>query len=147
MLDGRDLADVPIEIAAGQQVAGVVLTFTDRATELSGTLLDANGQAAPGYYVVVFSTDAAFWSPGSRRTPAPFRAATDGRYRFSGLPPGSYHVAAITSVDQIDLTRPDHVFVEALDEPGAVGHDHSPQMVCRPAEPSSQLLATGTTCG
>lgn len=104
MLDGRDLADVPIDIAAGQQIQGVVLTFTDRATELSGALLDANGQPAPGYYVVVFATDSAFWSPGSRRAPAPVRAATDGRYRFTGLPPGAYHVAAITSVDQIDLT-------------------------------------------
>lgn len=104
MLDGRDLADVPIDIAAGQQISGVVLTFTDRVTELSGTLFDASGQPAPGYYVVVFSTEASFWSAGSRRTPAPVRAGTDGRYRFSSLPPGTYHVAALTSIDQIDLT-------------------------------------------
>jgi uncharacterized protein (DUF2141 family) len=103
MLNGRDVADMPFEIAVGEQVSGAVVTFTDRATELSGMLLDASGQPAPGFYVAVFSTDPAHWLSGARRAPAPIRAATDGRYRFAGLPPGQYYLAALTSVDQIDL--------------------------------------------
>jgi len=103
MLDGKDVADVALELAAHQQLTGVVITMTDRATDLSGTLLDAAGRPAPGYYVVVFSQDESMWTQGSRRLPAPVRAATDGKYRFAGLPPGSYYLATLTSVDQNDL--------------------------------------------
>ena len=56
-INGRDLADVPIDLKPGERVTDVVVTFTDRVTEISGTLLDAAGRPAPGYYVVLFSTD------------------------------------------------------------------------------------------
>jgi Carboxypeptidase regulatory-like domain len=102
-LNGRDLADVPIDLKPGERVTDVVITFTDRGTEISGTLLDAAGRPAPGYYVVLFSTDESAWTQGSRRVPAPARAATDGRYRFAGLPAGTYFLAAVTNIDAADL--------------------------------------------
>jgi hypothetical protein len=112
MLDGKDVADIALELAAHQQLTGIVITFTDRATDLSGTLLDASGRPAPGYYVVVFSQDESMWAQGSRRLPAPVRAATDGKYRFTGLPPGTYYLAALTNVDQNDLA--DATFLEQI---------------------------------
>ena len=48
---GRDIADAPIEIRAGVDVSGVVVTFTDHPSELSGTVLDAAGRATPGCQV------------------------------------------------------------------------------------------------
>jgi carboxypeptidase family protein len=103
MQNGRDVSDLALEIAPQQQVADLVVTFTDRATELSGTLFDAAGRPAPGYYVVAFSQDESAWVQGSRRLPPPARAATDGRFSFAGLPAGKYFLAALTNVDQNDL--------------------------------------------
>jgi hypothetical protein len=111
-LNGRDVSDEPFPIAAGQQIDGVVVTFTDRPTELTGTLFDSTGKPAPGFYVVAFSTDRARWIQGSRRLPAPVRAATDGSFRFAGLPAGTYHLAAVTAIDPADLS--DHRLLEDL---------------------------------
>jgi len=116
MVGDRDAADMPFEVKAGQAVTDVVVTFTTKATRLTGTLLTADDQPAPGYYVVVFADDPAQWIAGSRRVPAPVRAATDGRFAFTGLPAGSYRLAALTSVDTSDLANAD--FLAAL-KPGA----------------------------
>jgi hypothetical protein len=104
--NGRDIADEPFDIAAGEEIPDVVVTFTDRATELSGTLFDASGQPAPGFYVVVIPRDERFWTPGTRRMPAPARAATDGAFRFIGLPPGTFVLAAATSAEPEQLADP-----------------------------------------
>jgi hypothetical protein len=102
MLNGRDVADLPFDIQ--EDLSNIVITFTDRATELSGTVLDGQGRPAAGSYVVVFSTDKTFWVQGTRRLPAPVRAATDGTFRFSGLPPGAYYLAALSELDQSKLS-------------------------------------------
>ena len=83
-----------------------------RATELSGTLLDSAGRPASGYYVVVFPKEESLWAQGSRRLPAPARAATNGTFKFAGLPPGTYCIAAHTNVDAADLA--DAAFLKQL---------------------------------
>ena len=112
IVNGRDVADVPFDIPANEGISNVVITFTDRATELSGTVLNAQGRPAPGSSVVVFSTDPTFWVQGTRRLPAPARAATDGTFRFAGLPAGTYYAAALPDVDQAALS--DDVFLTQL---------------------------------
>lgn len=114
--NGRDIVDAAFDVARGGALTDIVVTFTDRPTELSGTLFGADGQPAPGYYVAVFPTDRALWTPGSRRVPAPARAATNGTFRFVGLPPGSYLMVALTSVDAADLA--DAAFLEQLARSG-----------------------------
>ena len=104
MLNGRDVTDEPFEIGPGERVSDVVVTLTDRPTELTGVLQDTTGQPAPGFYVVVFPTDPKQWIQGSRRLPSPARAASDGAFRFAGLPVGVYHLAAVTTIDQADLS-------------------------------------------
>jgi hypothetical protein len=66
-------------------------------------LFDAADRPAPGFYVVVIPRDERFRAPGSRRMPAPARAATDGAFRFAGLPPGEYVLAAATSAEPDEL--------------------------------------------
>ena len=105
-LNGQDIADTQFEARAGESITDVVITFTDRAAELSGVLLDAGNRPAPGLYVVAFSTNSGFWQQGSRRVPAPVRTATDGAFRFTGLLPGPYFVVALTSADAADLADP-----------------------------------------
>lgn len=106
-----DVSDRAIELLPGLAVPAVVATFTDRPTVLDGTVIDQASRPAHGYPIVVFPTDRSEWRPGSRRV-AVARPATDGRFRFVGLPPGSYYMAAVVSIDAGDLD--DREFLEEL---------------------------------
>ena len=104
--NGRDVADLPLEVAPRESISGVVVTLTTRVASLSGTLLTADGAPVPGYYVVVFPSEPSLWAPGSRRLPAPARSSTEGRFSFAALPPGSYCLAAVTGFDEGGRTDP-----------------------------------------
>ncbi len=108
----RDVADSSFDVRAGEDVLGVVVTFTDRASEISGNLLDAAGRGAPEYYVFLFPTDKTMWTPSSRRFRSPVRPANDGRFRFASLPPGEYYLAALTDFDEKDML--DASFIEQI---------------------------------
>jgi hypothetical protein len=103
VIDGHDVLDTAIDIRSGQTVQGVTITFTDQPTEISGTLLDGANKPTPGFSIVVFSTDRATWTPGSRRISPPIQVSSDGRYRVTGLPPGEYFLAALTDYEPGDL--------------------------------------------
>jgi len=105
MLDGRDVADTPFEVKPGENVSGVVVTMTDRISELSGVVIDGAGRPAVGFPIVVFSTDRTSWTLGSRRVQQA-RPSTDGRYRVTGLPAGEYFVCAVTELSPEDLYSP-----------------------------------------
>jgi hypothetical protein len=117
MLNGRDVTDVSFEVKPGEDVAGLVITLTDRPTELSGRVIDRAGRAAPGFPIVVFSTDRAQWAVGSRRV-RQVRPASDGQFSITGLPAGEYFVCAVTDLDPNDLSDP--TFLEQLAASGAL---------------------------
>jgi hypothetical protein len=98
MAAGRDVLDSALEVRPGEDLRDVVLTLTDRQTDLSGTLQSPSGQPTDDYYVIVFSTDHTYWTPESRHIQAT-RPGTDGRYAFRGLPPGDYRVTALVDVE------------------------------------------------
>jgi hypothetical protein len=102
---GRDISDSPIEIRAGVDVPGVVVTFTDQPSELTGTVIDGAGRATPDFPIIVFSTDRAYWTLGSRRVQTA-RPASDGKYKVTGLPAGEYFVSAVTAVDRTEVYDP-----------------------------------------
>ena len=102
---GRDLSDGRFEVkSGGDDVEGVVITFTDRPSEISGRLLDATG-AVTRYSIVVFPADKSQWLPDSRRIRAT-PPSTDGSFSVLGLPPGEYAMAAAEDVDPDDLADP-----------------------------------------
>ena len=74
-------------------------------------MIDGAGRPAPGYPIVVFSTDRRYWTFGSRRIQQS-RPASDGQYRISGLPAGEYYVCAATEVTALELYTPE--FLEQL---------------------------------
>ena len=111
MLGDVDIADGLIDVKPGQDVSGIVATFTKMATQISGRLQDASGGAVSGFPIVVFSTDRARWSAGSRRIVSA-KPASDGTYKITGLPPGEYFLAALTDLDPNDLYDP--AFLEGL---------------------------------
>jgi hypothetical protein len=109
MYHGQDLLDSFVDLRPDG--AELVVTFTDRMSEISGTLTDAAGQPAPQFYIEIFSADRTHWVSGSRRTKT-VRAATDGKYRIGNLPAGDYYLCALTEYDPITSSDPD--FLEQL---------------------------------
>jgi protocatechuate 3,4-dioxygenase beta subunit len=111
MAGGRDIADAPIDIKGGADVTDVVVTFTDRPSELSGTVYDGAGRVTPNFPIVVFSTDREYWTMSSRRVQTA-RPASDGKFTVTGLPAGEYFVCAVTAVDRTEVYDP--AFLEQL---------------------------------
>lgn len=104
-LDGREIADDAIELRAGQDVADLVLTFSDRSSGIRGRLVDAANQAVTRYTIVVFTTHRAWWRPHARRIRSTI-PATDGTFAVTGLPAGEYAIAAVDDVEPADLADP-----------------------------------------
>ena len=94
--NGRDTLDVPLDLR--ESIADVVLTFTDRAVELTGLLLKAVGRPAPEYHIILFAAERGFWTPHSRRIRAG-RPSADGRFTFYSVPAGDYLLAAVTDIE------------------------------------------------
>ena len=114
---GRDVANVPLDLDSAD-VSGVVLTFTDQSTELSGTVETSSG-VDPSATVVVFPSDNTAWTAsgaGPRRM-RPARASPTGTYKFTGLPAGSYYIAAVP--DEFVSEWLDPKFLESLSRTAA----------------------------
>ena len=112
---GVDALDAPLEIKAGMSTIEYVVTYTDRPTQIEGTLQDTTGRPAADYFIVVFSTDRTKWAPRTRLVQST-RPATDGAYSVE-LPPGEYFIAALTDFETGDSNDP--AFLEQL-IPGAI---------------------------
>ena len=97
-IDGQNTLDFPAEVKPGQSVTGAVVTFTDCQAELSGTITNERGQPAPDYTVVVYPADTRYRVSNSMRIRTT-RPATDGRFVFTGLPPGEYRLAPIFDLE------------------------------------------------
>ncbi len=107
IINGKDALDVPLEIPpTSADIAGAVVTFTDRHTALSGTFQTAAGAPASDYVVVLFSTDRATWRPHARRL-LYTRPASDGTYTLRDMPPGDYYLAALTDLDPTTWQNPE----------------------------------------
>ena len=98
MVGGQDAMDIPLEVTGREDIGNVIITVSDKLSEVSGRLTEANGQAGSDYTVVIATDDQRLWIPGSRRV-LTTRPDSDGQFVFRGLPPGGYHLAAVTDVE------------------------------------------------
>jgi hypothetical protein len=108
---GRDMLDMPIEVRSAQAIDDLVVTFTDRAPELSGLVTGPDGRPAFECAVLVFPVDRRYWTPHSRRV----RIAppnVDGRYAINDLPPGEYHVTA--TAEPLESGEPSSAVLDSL---------------------------------
>lgn len=106
-----DTMDVPLEFAGDQDLSGVVITMTDRLTELDGTLTESTGKPGNDYTIIVAPADTRFWTPGSRRI-LTTRPGADGKYSFRNIAPGEYTIAAVTDLEPGGQYDPE--FLKAL---------------------------------
>jgi hypothetical protein len=102
-----DAADSPFEVRPGESISNVEVVFTDKAAELSGTLMDATGKPTTALSIVLFPTDKTQWSQRSRRFRQPVRAGNDGKFRLTNLLPGEYYLAALSDFDPGDVNKPE----------------------------------------
>jgi len=104
-MDGHDAMDDLFEVGRAD-VRNSEIRFTDQSTEIAGDLLDAAGQPATDYSIVVFAVDKARWGPQSRWIQS-VRPASDGRFKVPNLPAGDYYIAAVTDVEQGEWYNPE----------------------------------------
>ena len=109
---GQDVLDSPMDITGSRDISGIVITFGDRVTELSGTIATGQGQPATEPTILLYPTDQKYWTPGSRRIRTT-RAAADGSYTFRLVPPGEYRLA--TLIDPEPGSWFDRELLEQLD--------------------------------
>jgi hypothetical protein len=104
VVDGRELLDAPLDLQHGSENG--VVTFSDRASEVTGSVKDAADASVTRGYVVIFSADRAHWFVNSRRVVA---AAPDarGRYSIRNLPPGQYRAAPALDLELGEWFDPD----------------------------------------
>ena len=112
MIDGQDSLDFPIDVKPNQNVSGAVVTFVDRQTELTGSIVNEQGQPVSDYTLIVYPSDERFWTPQSRRIQSA-RPATDGRYSFRNLPAGEYRFAPVLDPEPGSWFDP--AFLQQLD--------------------------------
>jgi hypothetical protein len=101
---GTNVLDAPLEIRPDQDLAPVVVTFSDRRTRLSGILADSAGQPVP-LFVLMFPVDQQNWFFGTRWIKFT-RAGTDGSYELQNLPAGEYYLCALTELEVAQQSEP-----------------------------------------
>jgi uncharacterized protein (DUF2141 family) len=105
-LDGREVTDEMTELKPGETAGRMSIVVTDKATTLTGTVVDEQDQPLTGVTVIAFATDATLWRPQSRFIQAA-RSSGEGAYTLRGLPPGEYFVCASDDVDQGEWYDPE----------------------------------------
>ncbi len=111
LVNGTDLFDFPVEIGPNLNISNVVITYTDRQQQLSGTIQDTSGGPTSDFTIIVFPSDSRYWLPQARRISAT-RPGTDGRFTFPNLPAGDYLLTAVTDVEPGEWYDP--AFLEQL---------------------------------
>jgi hypothetical protein len=106
MVGGRDVSDVPMTVG-GDDITGLVVTFTDRAAALTGTVRNAQNVADATATVLVFPTDRALWIDYGalpRRLRA-VRTDRTGAFSIPALPAGDYYAIAVAEDATTDWLR------------------------------------------
>jgi hypothetical protein len=111
---GRDITETAVELGTNN-ATGVVLSFTDRPSEVNGTVRDASGNPDPRASVLVFPVERTAWvDTGSQpRRLKTSRTGKEGNFRIGNLPPGEYHIVAIEDSVPRSWQNPEYLDVIA----------------------------------
>lgn len=109
---GKDFADVPVELKAGERLDGLTVVLSKSLPTLRGTLLDDRNQPAEGT-VLLFPDDQRKWAEESRLTRTA-RPDLKGAFEFRNVIPGDYLVLPLAYVRTGDWADPE--FLENLRE-------------------------------
>ena len=111
-MGGQSNPDAVIELGT-EDLSGLIYTFSNRPSAVSGTVVDAARQGA-FVDVIVFPADTSFWREGifqSLRV-SRVRASSAGAFKFPSLMLGDYYAAAVSA--QLTFGWQDPAFLERL---------------------------------
>jgi hypothetical protein len=96
--NGRNVAAEPLTLD-GADVSGVVVTFTDKQTSITGSVTDSTGAPDTAADVIVFPADSQNWKRGLLNSwTAKLTGTTKvGTYEVTGIPAGDYFVVAVNT--------------------------------------------------
>lgn len=103
---GQDITDTGVEAESQQVFSDVVVTITDRASEIAGLVQDGQGAAVADATVLIIPVSSQFWAKTSRRFRL-LRSDAAGRYVVRGLPSGEYRAVASLELDDSEAYRRD----------------------------------------
>jgi hypothetical protein len=92
---GRDVRYSGIDTSNAEEIRDVVVTLTDKKTQITGTVSDGSGPATAG--VIAFPVDPSRWTNFGWH-PAHFattRSGSSGAFSLDGLPEGDYYLVAV----------------------------------------------------
>ena len=104
-IGGQDVTDTPLDVRSGQKISNIVLTFTDKVSEIDGSVTDAQGNAVTEYTVLAFSTNTSHWRAQSRQI-ATARPDQTGMFKIRNLPAGEYYVVTVDPSEQGEWFEP-----------------------------------------
>lgn len=96
---GDDVTDTGVDFLPGRDVEDLHIVFTQKTTELSGTITDDRNRPVVDVSVLIFPANRDRWTYQSRylRT---VRPDTEGRYNVRSLPPGEdYLIIAVQNLE------------------------------------------------
>jgi hypothetical protein len=105
IVDSHDVADTPIELRSGEALNDVNVVFTNRQTEINGTVTDDHGNPVTDFTVLAFPSDPSLWRPLARQIMTA-RPDQNGKFQIRGLPSGPYYVATVDPAEQGEWFEP-----------------------------------------
>jgi hypothetical protein len=106
-VNGEDITDKGTEFKPGEDVTGIEIELTNKATGITGGVSDDKNGALKDFTVVVFPEDQAKWALPMNRWTASSRPDQDGRFKFNNLPAGAYYAIAVEYVAQGEWGDPE----------------------------------------
>ena len=107
---GKDFADVPVDIRGGERLEGLTIVLSKNLPVLRGALVDERNQPTEGT-VLLFPEDQRKWAEESRLTRTA-RPDLKGAFEFRNVIPGDYLVLPLAYVRTGDWADPE--FLENL---------------------------------
>jgi hypothetical protein len=94
-IQGVDVVDTGVQLKPGETIDDIEIEMTNRQQVISGQVLDATGQPAKDFSVILFSQDRSRWTNATNRYWAIATPQPQGGYKTSSLPPGDYYALAV----------------------------------------------------
>jgi hypothetical protein len=105
-VDGVDVTDTGIDVRPNQRIDKIEAEITNRLTTISGVVTDDRGEQAKTCLVIAFSQNREQWL-GTTRYRGIASPDSDGRYKMTSLPAGSYYIVAVERTEPGEWQDPE----------------------------------------